>query len=115
MCFPATSTNVGAGLLPQEFATGFRRATHAFLMSHVARAIYRLRCLKLREQELLGLISAGRCWTLPPVRRLVAYATSRVMRWTCPFEMAHSTLLRLRLDYATCRMSKAVWRNSQES
>ena len=68
------STNVGAGSLQPEYAISFRRAARAFWMLHVARAIYRLRCLKLQEQELLGLISAGRCWRSPPVRLLVAYA-----------------------------------------
>ena len=34
---------------------------HVFSMLHVALVIYRLRYLKLRELELLGLISAGRC------------------------------------------------------
>jgi hypothetical protein len=74
-----------------------------------------LTLFEITGQELLGLISAGRCWTSLPVRRLVAYALLRVMRWTFPFEMAHSTLRRSRLDCATCRMSKVVWRNSPES
>jgi ubiquinone/menaquinone biosynthesis C-methylase UbiE len=61
-------------IVATEYAKAFVESSARVLDVACGTGDLSLTLFETREQELLGLISAGRCWISLPVRRPVAYA-----------------------------------------